>query len=125
MQSPLFLHERTSLVATCSPKLAEEGGRRKAEAIRHALGDRDPLREALNRFCGLLPDGLFDYPTGKSVTQPVAYLSSPFGKNISVFPKYKSGYMICRLVPLEGRIAIVTDAGRDAVDADGAFDESA
>jgi hypothetical protein len=33
--------------------------------------------------------------------------------------------MICRLVPLEGRIAIVTDAGRDAVDADGAFDESA
>ncbi len=28
-----------------------------------------------------------------------------------------------RLVPLEGRIAIVTDAGRDAVDADGAVDE--
>jgi hypothetical protein len=26
--------------------------------------------------------------------------------------------MIRRLVPLEGRIAIVTDAGRDAVDAD-------
>jgi len=25
--------------------------------------------------------------------------------------------------PTEGRIAIVTDAGRDAVDADGAFDE--
>jgi hypothetical protein len=28
-----------------------------------------------------------------------------------------------RLVPLEGRIAIVTNAGRDAVDADGAQDE--
>src|SRR5882757_3930193 len=28
-----------------------------------------------------------------------------------------------RLVPPEGRIAIVTDAGRDAVDADGASDE--
>jgi hypothetical protein len=28
-----------------------------------------------------------------------------------------------RLVPLEGRIAIVTDAGRDAVDANGASDE--
>ena len=27
-------------------------------------------------------------------------------------------YISCRLVPLEGRIAIVTDAGRDAVDAD-------
>ena len=26
--------------------------------------------------------------------------------------------MICRPVPLEGRFAIVTDAGRDAVDAD-------
>jgi hypothetical protein len=25
---------------------------------------------------------------------------------------------MCRLVPLEGRIAIVTDAGRDAVDAE-------
>ena len=30
-----------------------------------------------------------------------------------------------RLVPLEGRIAIVTNAGRDAVDADGARDERA
>src|SRR5947209_846883 len=28
-----------------------------------------------------------------------------------------------RLVPIEGRLAIVTNAGRDAVDADGAFDE--
>jgi hypothetical protein len=30
-----------------------------------------------------------------------------------------------RLVPPEGRLAIVTDAGRDAVDADGAVDERA
>ncbi len=30
-----------------------------------------------------------------------------------------------RLVPQEGRLAIVTDAGRDAVDVDGASDESA
>jgi hypothetical protein len=45
-------------------------------------------------------------------------LSSPFCKNISVFPKCKSDYMICRPVSLEGRFAIVTDAGRDAVDAD-------
>jgi hypothetical protein len=44
-------------------------------------------------------------------------LSSPFRKNISVFPKLKSGYMICHPVPKEGRIAIVTDAGGDAVDA--------
>jgi len=33
--------------------------------------------------------------------------------------------MICHPVPKEGRFAIVTNAGRDAVDADGAFDESA
>ena len=31
----------------------------------------------------------------------------------------------CHPVPKEGRFAIVTNAGRDAVDADGAFDESA
>src|ERR1700730_7086243 len=55
----------------------------------------------------LLPDG-----------QISKNLSSPVCKNISVFPKCKSGYMICRPVPLEGRFAIVTDAGRDAVDAD-------
>jgi hypothetical protein len=30
-----------------------------------------------------------------------------------------------RLVPHKGRIAIVTDAGRDAVDADGTLDEGA
>jgi hypothetical protein len=62
----------------------------------------------------ILPDG-----------QISKFLSSPLCKNISVFPKYKPGYMICRPVPLEGRFAIVTDAGRDAVDAGGATDESA
>ena len=88
-----------------------EGGRRKAEAIRHALGDCDPLREALNRFCGLLPDGLSDYPTGKSVrtrSPPDCGVSSPFRKNISVFQKCKSSYMICHPVPKEGRFAIET-----------------
>ena len=34
-------------------------------------------------------------------------------------------YIPRRLTPHEGRIAIVTDAGRDAVDAGGAADESA
>jgi hypothetical protein len=33
--------------------------------------------------------------------------------------------MICRPVPQEGRLAIVTDAGQDAVDAGGAKDEGA
>jgi hypothetical protein len=46
-------------------------------------------------------------------------------KNISVFQKSDPLYIHRRLVPLEGRIAIVTDAGRDAVDAGGASDEGA
>jgi hypothetical protein len=64
-------------------------------------------------------------PTGKSPGDCQNPLSSPFDKNISVFPKSKSRYMICHPVPKEGRFAIVTNAGWGAVDADGAFDESA
>jgi hypothetical protein len=124
LQSPLFLDERTSLVATCSPKLAERPRppklaerRRKAEGAsdtHHDLDGRDGFRGKLNPSCDLLPDGLFNLPDG----QISKNLSSPFCKNISVFQKCKPDYMICRPVPLEGRFAIVTDAGRDAVDAD-------
>ena len=69
------------------------------------------------------------FPTGKSpcarcIDLPV--LSSPILKKISDFQNRQiSCYIRCRLVPLEGRFAIVTDAGRDAVDADGAPDEDA
>jgi hypothetical protein len=56
-------------------------------------------------------------PTGKSV-RLLEFLSSPSRKNISVFPKPKSSYMSSRPASLEGRFAIVTDARRDAVDAD-------
>jgi hypothetical protein len=52
-------------------------------------------------------------------------LSSPSSKNISVFQKCKSGYMICHPVPLRGALRNVINAGRGAVAADGAFDESA
>jgi hypothetical protein len=45
-------------------------------------------------------------------------LSSPFKKNISVFPKCKSGYVNDCSTPLEGRVAIVTNAGWNAVDAE-------
>jgi hypothetical protein len=55
----------------------------------------------------------------------VRRLSSPSGKNISVFPKYKSGYMIRHPVPKEGRCATSSTWDGDAVDADSAFDESA
>jgi hypothetical protein len=57
-----------------------------------------------------LPDG--------QISPSAKFLSSPFRKNISVFPKPKSSYMIRRPASLEGRFAIVTDARRDAVDAE-------
>jgi hypothetical protein len=38
-------------------------------------------------------------------------LSSPHRKNISVFPKCKSGYMVGHPVPLRGALAIVTNVG--------------
>ena len=63
-------------------------------------------------------------PTGKSVGRLVTCLSSPIGKNISVFPNPKSKLYDSPSRPTEGRHAIVTAAGRDAVDADGAADES-
>jgi hypothetical protein len=57
-------------------------------------------------------------PDGQITSAVVFTLSSPFRKNISVFPKSKSEYMIRRPASSEGRFAIVTDARRDAVDAD-------
>jgi DNA-binding XRE family transcriptional regulator len=52
-------------------------------------------------------------PTGKSVIR----LSSPICKNIFVPARPKSLLYPPPSRPIEGRIAIVTDAGRDAVDA--------
>ena len=50
-------------------------------------------------------------------------LSSPLCKNISVFPKYKSGYMNSHPVHRRGALRNVTSAGRDAVDAEALSDE--
>jgi hypothetical protein len=52
-------------------------------------------------------------------------LSSPIFKNISVRDSPKSDLNPSPSRPTEGRLAIVTDAGRDAVDAGGAKDEGA
>ena len=66
------------------------------------------------------------------VTQPVDLRPTSGDEHVfSEFPKYRfpldpnQFYIRWCLVPLEGRIAIVTDAGRDAMDAGGAADESA
>jgi hypothetical protein len=61
--------------------------------------------------------GVLICTTGKSVRLCNCGLSSPVCKNISVFQKCKSSYMIRHPTPTEGRIMIVTYAGRDAVDA--------
>jgi hypothetical protein len=52
-------------------------------------------------------------------------MSIPCVKNILIFRNNKSWVYSARPVPLEGRIAIVTDAGWDAVDAEDASDEGA
>jgi hypothetical protein len=56
-------------------------------------------------------------PTGKSVGCFPRCLSSPFRKNISVFPKPKSPSYPRRPVPKEGRWPSSRTLGPDAVDA--------
>jgi hypothetical protein len=65
-----------------------------------------------------LPDGQIKRASAKLE-------SSPFVKNILIFRNCKSIYINRYPASLEGRFAIVTDVRRDAVDADGASDESA
>jgi hypothetical protein len=66
-------------------------------------------------------------PAGKSMKLAIEvnWLSSPFAKNIPLSPSGKSSLQSCPSRPTEGRLAIVTDAGRDAVDADSAQRRSA
>jgi hypothetical protein len=57
-------------------------------------------------------------PTGKSLAQLIVRPVQPCLQKYSDFPKLQiSLYPRCP-VPLEGRFAIVTDAGQDAVDAE-------
>jgi hypothetical protein len=64
-------------------------------------------------------------PSGKSMGEPSDFLSIPAEKNISFRGSVETVLLIRRPVPTEGRFAIVTNAGRDAVDASGASDEGA
>jgi hypothetical protein len=58
-------------------------------------------------------------PTGKSAN----LCPAPFAKIFRFASDPNHSYIHHRLVPLEGRFAVVTNAGRDAVDADSAIDE--
>jgi hypothetical protein len=64
-------------------------------------------------------------PTGKSPGCSRRGLSSPIRKNILIFRRPKSPLYPPPSRPTRGALAIVTDAGRDAVDASGASDERA
>jgi hypothetical protein len=64
-----------------------------------------------------------DLPVRRRLRFRIRPFVQPVSKNISVFPKCKSGVCLACPVPLEGRLAIVTNAGRDAVDAGSASDE--
>jgi hypothetical protein len=87
----------------------------------YVLDNGNGLREGLNPSYDLLPDGLFDCPTGKSLN----FVSSPLCKNFLLRARPKSAIHPQPSRLTEGRIAIVTDAGWDAVDAEGAADERA
>src|ERR1035437_3372159 len=84
-------------------------------------GSRRRKRLLTVRVAGKPGAAVLMCPTGKSVT----CLSSPFRKNIPLLILPKSNLYPSPSRPTEGRPAIVTDAGRDAVDVGGAKDESA
>jgi hypothetical protein len=50
------------------------------------------------------------------MSEPSDFLSSPVCKNISFRRSVETVLLIRHPVPIEGRFAIVTNAGRDAVD---------
>jgi hypothetical protein len=67
----------------------------------------------------------FRCPTGKSPGQFIDPSVQPLLKKYSDFPKQQISPISSPSRSSEGRFAIVTDAGRDAVDARSAKDESA
>jgi hypothetical protein len=67
-------------------------------------------------------DTLGDYPTGKSRRFQIVACPAPFAKIFLFFGTPKSVYAPA-IPSLRGALAIVTNVGRDAVDAGGAKDE--
>ena len=68
--------------------------------------------------CDLSPDGQIT----SAIDRPLC--PAPCRKNILIFRNRKSVHIFAVPPQTEGRFAIVTDAGRDAVAAGGAEDES-
>jgi hypothetical protein len=93
----------------------------------------ETTRRCLRKFCppsGLARGGEFveaiqsDLPDGQITARPNSRRVQPLSQKYSVFPKPQISLYPRHPVPTEGRFANVTDAGRDAVDADSACDES-
>jgi hypothetical protein len=76
-----------------------------------------PTRYEALRIQHGLPDG--------QINAPAHRLSSPSSKNILIFRNRKSVYIHGHPASQEERFAVVTSVRRDAVDVDGASDESA
>ena len=85
--------------------------------MQQRLRSNGQLRQPGTQVGGLGFAGAAVRPTGKSVATPCVNLSSPFRKNISVFPKPKSALYHGYPVPREGRWPSSRTLGRDAVDA--------
>jgi hypothetical protein len=74
---------------------------------------------------GVRRDDGSDLPDGQINETYAIFVSSPRRKNIPLRASGKSNLQLPPSDPIEGRIAIVTDAGLDAMDAGGAADEGA
>jgi hypothetical protein len=83
------------------------------ELGRHEMWNNRKVSFALKCSAMRRPPSSIACPTGKSV----AGLSSPSRKNIPLRDLPKSTLELPPSRSTEGRLAIVTDAGRDAVDA--------
>ena len=116
-----FQSEARRATASAEARRAKEGS---GSDTHHVVDDRDGFREALKPTYDLLPGGQFDLPDGQISDPPVILPVQPHLQKYFCFSEMKIKLYDSPSRPTEGRHAIVTAAGRDAVDADGAADES-
>jgi hypothetical protein len=95
-------------------RLAAAARERRRKRYDPVLDGGDGFREGLNPSICYCVTCL----TGKSLALPIQSVSSPICKNILLRRTPKSNLYPLPSRPTEGRHAIVTAAGRDAMDAD-------
>ena len=105
-----------------------EARRAKAEGAsdtHHVLDGRDGFRESSTHPAISCMTGCLMCLTGKSVDLVGDWPVQPRLQKYFCFSETQTRLYDLPSCPTEGRLEIVTDAGQDAVDADGASDESA